>query len=115
MIAKLIAARSNLSMNRQIFFCSVGGYDTHGDQLAGQAGLLTELSQALNAFYSATVELGVAEFRDDIHRFRFRPHLSDERLRFRSRLGQSSICHGRRGERRTFVRNFPDARGQWSR
>src|SRR6266478_4837358 len=60
MIAKLIAARSNLSMNRQIFFCSVGGYDTHGDQLAGQAGLLTELSQALNAFYSATVELNVA-------------------------------------------------------
>ncbi len=60
MVAKLIAARSNLSMRRQIFFCSVGGYDTHGDQLAGQAGLLTELSQALNAFYSATVELGVA-------------------------------------------------------
>jgi uncharacterized protein (DUF1501 family) len=60
MIAKLIAARNNLSMNRQIFFCSVGGYDTHGDQLAGQANLLTELSQGLNAFYNATVELGVA-------------------------------------------------------
>lgn len=60
MIAKLIAARNNLSMKRQIFFCSVGGYDTHGDQLAGQANLFTELSQALNAFYAATVELGVA-------------------------------------------------------
>jgi uncharacterized protein (DUF1501 family) len=60
MIAKLIAARTNLSMNRQIFFCSVGGYDTHGDQLAGQANLFTELSQGLNAFYNATVELGVA-------------------------------------------------------
>jgi uncharacterized protein (DUF1501 family) len=61
MVAKLIAARTNLGMRRQIFFCSVGGYDTHGDQLAGQAGLLTELSQALNAFYSATNELGVAQ------------------------------------------------------
>ncbi|HEY0369906.1 MAG TPA: DUF1501 domain-containing protein [Chthoniobacterales bacterium] len=60
MVAKLIAARTNLGMQRQIFFCSVSGYDTHGDQLAGQAGLLTELSQALNAFYSATAELGVA-------------------------------------------------------
>jgi uncharacterized protein (DUF1501 family) len=60
MIAKLIAARTNLSMNRQIFFCSVGGYDTHGDQLAGQSNLFTELSQGLNAFYNATVELGVA-------------------------------------------------------
>jgi uncharacterized protein (DUF1501 family) len=60
MIAKLIAARNNLSMKRQIFFCSVGGYDTHGDQLAGQANLLTELSQGMNAFYNATAELGVA-------------------------------------------------------
>ena len=61
MVAKLIAARTNLGMRRQIFFCSVGGYDTHGDQLTGQANLLTELSQALNAFYSTTVELGVAQ------------------------------------------------------
>ncbi len=60
MIAKLIAARNTLGMKRQIFFCSVGGYDTHGDQLTGQANLFTELSQGLNAFYSATVELGVA-------------------------------------------------------
>ncbi|MEP7078506.1 MAG: DUF1501 domain-containing protein [Chthoniobacterales bacterium] len=61
MVARMIGGRSNLSMRRQIFFCSVDGYDTHGDQLSGQANLLTELSQALNAFYSATAELGVAQ------------------------------------------------------
>ena len=61
MVARLIAARSNLSMQRQIFFCAVGGYDTHGDQMAAQAGLLTELSSAMNAFYAATVELGVEQ------------------------------------------------------
>jgi len=61
MVSKLIAARGNLGMQRQVFFCAVGGYDTHGDQLAAQAGLLTELSGAMNAFYSATVELGVAQ------------------------------------------------------
>lgn len=61
MIAKLIAARTNLGMQRQIFFCSVGGYDTHGDQLTGQGNLFTELSQGLNAFYSATNEMGVAQ------------------------------------------------------
>lgn len=60
MIAKLIAARNNLGMRRQLFFCSVGGYDTHGDQLASHSNLLTELSQGLDAFYKATVELGVA-------------------------------------------------------
>jgi uncharacterized protein (DUF1501 family) len=61
MVAKLIAARSNLGMRRQIFFCSVDGYDTHGGQLTAHAGLLTELSQAMSAFYSATEELGVAQ------------------------------------------------------
>ncbi len=61
MVAKLIAARSTLKMNRQIFFCAVGGYDTHGDQLAGHSNLLVELSEALSAFSQATGELGVAD------------------------------------------------------
>jgi uncharacterized protein (DUF1501 family) len=61
MIAKMIAARDTLGMNRQIFFCSVGGYDTHGDQLTAHANLLTELNGALASFYQATVDLGVAD------------------------------------------------------
>jgi uncharacterized protein (DUF1501 family) len=61
MVAKLIAARTNLNMRRQIFFVAAQGYDTHGDQLASQANLLTELSQALNAFYNATAELGISQ------------------------------------------------------
>lgn len=61
MVSKLIAARSNLSMQRQVFFVAVGGYDTHGDQIASQASLLTELSGGMNAFYAATVELGVEQ------------------------------------------------------
>jgi uncharacterized protein (DUF1501 family) len=59
MVAKLIGARSFLGMQRQIFFCAVQGYDTHAGQLFAQSSLLIELSQALNAFYSATVEMGV--------------------------------------------------------
>ena len=58
---KRIAARATLGMQRQIFFCAVGGYDTHGDQLGAQAGLLAELSQGLSAFYNATLELGVEQ------------------------------------------------------
>ena len=60
MIAKMIAARTTLGMNRQIFFCAIGGYDTHGAQLATHASLLTELNGALASFYQATVDLGVA-------------------------------------------------------
>jgi uncharacterized protein (DUF1501 family) len=59
-VAQVIAARSALSINRQIFFCSLGGFDTHSDQLGTQANLLTQLSQAMSAFYKATGELGVA-------------------------------------------------------
>ncbi len=61
MIARLISARSGLSMKRQIFFCSVGGYDTHGEQVNSQASLLTQLDQAVKAFYDATVEMGIPD------------------------------------------------------
>jgi uncharacterized protein (DUF1501 family) len=60
MVARLISARDLLGMHRQIFFVSLGGFDTHSGQLTAQDTLLTELSQALSAFYAATVEMNVA-------------------------------------------------------
>lgn len=59
-VAQVIAAQSQLGVKRQIFFCSYGGFDTHGDQLPQHIQLLTEVSQSMSAFYQATVELGVA-------------------------------------------------------
>ena len=61
MIAQIIAVRETLGMRRQIYFCSVGGYDTHSNELTTQNNLLTELSQCMNAFYQATVELGISD------------------------------------------------------
>jgi uncharacterized protein (DUF1501 family) len=58
-VAKLIALRSALNLNRQIFFCSLGGFDLHNGQLAAHASLFTQLSAAMTAFYNATVALGV--------------------------------------------------------
>ena len=58
-VAQVIAARSALGISRQIFFCSIGGFDTHSDQLNSQVGLYTQLSPAMAAFYQATEELGV--------------------------------------------------------
>jgi uncharacterized protein (DUF1501 family) len=60
MVARLIGVRSSLSLKRQIFFVSIGGFDHHDALLADQPRLLSELSQALAAFHQATVELGVA-------------------------------------------------------
>jgi uncharacterized protein (DUF1501 family) len=62
MVARLIGARTQLGLKKQCFFCSIGGFDTHGEeQLDRQAQLLTEINDAVTAFYTATVELGVAE------------------------------------------------------
>ena len=51
---------AGINMKRQIFFCQIGGFDTHSQQINGQTNLLTQLSQAMNAFYLATVELGLS-------------------------------------------------------
>jgi uncharacterized protein (DUF1501 family) len=58
-VAQIIQARSALGLARQIFFVSIGGFDTHSGQLAAQLSLFKDLSQSMNAFYNATVEMGV--------------------------------------------------------
>ena len=60
-IARLIDVRDDLQMERQIFFVGTGGFDSHDDQLINQPGLLGGISDALTAFYDATVEIGVAD------------------------------------------------------
>lgn len=58
-IAQIIQVRAALGVSRQIFFASVGNFDTHSAQLTLQGALLASISPALNAFYQATQELGV--------------------------------------------------------
>jgi uncharacterized protein (DUF1501 family) len=58
-VAQVIQARSALGLKRQVFFCSLGGFDTHSNQIADQGNLFGQLSLAMKAFYDATVELGV--------------------------------------------------------
>jgi uncharacterized protein (DUF1501 family) len=75
-VAKLIKIRdaAGITMKRQIFFCSAGGYDTHtnetgtdptnpggqGNQSGGQGQLLAQLSQAMRAFYDEMVAQGLS-------------------------------------------------------
>ncbi len=59
-VARIIEARSVLGATRQIFFVALGGFDTHNNQIDRQGPLLAQVSGALAAFYSATVQLGVA-------------------------------------------------------
>jgi uncharacterized protein (DUF1501 family) len=58
-IAQIIQVRAALGVQRQIFFCGIGNFDTHSNQLALQAQLLSGISPAMAAFYNATVEMGI--------------------------------------------------------
>jgi uncharacterized protein (DUF1501 family) len=58
-VARSIAARTSLGMNRQVFFVSLGGFDTHDDQVNRQAVLLAQLNQALKYFDTTLQSMGV--------------------------------------------------------
>jgi uncharacterized protein (DUF1501 family) len=60
-VAQIIQVQSSLGMRRQIFFCSLGGFDTHTNEVNTHLTLYPQLSPALAAFYDATQELGMAQ------------------------------------------------------
>jgi uncharacterized protein (DUF1501 family) len=57
-VAQIMSIRGQLGIGRQVFFCQLGGFDTHGAQQPTQDPLLQQLSQAVAAFYTATQEVG---------------------------------------------------------
>ena len=60
-VAKVMSVRNFLGAKRQIFFIDFGGWDMHSNLVTGLNEKLLEVSQALTAFYNATVELGIAD------------------------------------------------------
>jgi uncharacterized protein (DUF1501 family) len=71
MIARLIAAHGPFSLNRQIFFCSIGGFDTHTAQvqlaptndttIGTHTNLLMDVSKCMYAFQRAMEQLGLSD------------------------------------------------------
>ena len=60
-VARLIKARAGTVVNRQIFFVTFGGFDTHSAELPGQTNLLGQFSQASRAFYEEMVVQGIGD------------------------------------------------------
>lgn len=60
-VARLIKKRTDLTVNRQIFYVQIGGFDTHTGQIAGQGNLHLQFSQAVRAFYNEMVTQGVSD------------------------------------------------------
>ncbi|MBI3367998.1 MAG: DUF1501 domain-containing protein, partial [Burkholderiales bacterium] len=61
LVARMIGSATLLSARRQVFFVSLGGFDTHDSVLSVHPGLLTKVGQALAAFDGAMQELGVGK------------------------------------------------------
>jgi uncharacterized protein (DUF1501 family) len=59
-VARLIKKRTDLAINRQIFYVQIGSFDTHNGQLAQHDTLLSQFSQAVRAFYDELVVQGVS-------------------------------------------------------
>lgn len=59
-VARLIAGRNTLANKRQVFFVSLGGFDTHDTLLLRHDALMAVLGPAMAKFYRATERLGVA-------------------------------------------------------
>ena len=60
-VAALIGARAQLGVTRQVFMVSLGGFDNHDGLIGTHDGLLGQVDSAIDAFYRATVELGVQD------------------------------------------------------
>jgi len=59
-VARLIKNRTDLSVNRQIFYVQIGGFDTHTGQINQQISLYGQFSQAMRSFYDEMVAQGVS-------------------------------------------------------
>ena len=111
---------SSLGLNRQLFFCSLGGFDTHNGQVTNanpvagnHANLSLQVSAAMKAFYDEKIAQGiqssVTTFTLSDFGRTFRPNGT---ARHRSRMGIAPVHDGRRRRRRRLLRNVPHARSQ---
>ncbi len=120
-IARLIKKRTELNVNRQIFFCQINGFDTHNLQLPNQSILLAQMSQAMRSFYDEMVVQGLGDKVTQFTLVGFWAHDESCRIgsrsRFGSRLVKLSFRRRRRHHGKRFLRSqhlkrhaFPDAR-----
>ncbi len=60
LVARLIASREQLGMQKQVFFVQMGGWDTHSDQLERQPDLFDGFNEAISTYQQAIDGLNLA-------------------------------------------------------
>lgn len=68
-VARMIAASSELGVRRQVFFVSLGGWDTHDFQNTTQPNLLAKVAHALSYFDGALSNVGGLDRRGQVTTF----------------------------------------------
>ncbi|WP_418320785.1 DUF1501 domain-containing protein [Piscinibacter sakaiensis] len=59
MVTQMIAAGQTLGMRRQVFMVSIGGFDTHANQMRDQPVLMARVAQSVNYFLSSLNTMGM--------------------------------------------------------
>lgn len=68
-VARIIAGRNTLGAKRQVFFVSIGGFDTHDAQRSLQADLLARVSHAISYFDTTLGSLMGSDMRNQVTLF----------------------------------------------
>lgn len=68
-VARVIAARGALGVRRQVFFVSLGGFDTHDNQRTRHADLMARLAHGMAYFDDISANLMGVNMRDKITLF----------------------------------------------
>ena len=110
-VAKVIEQSAAIGHQREIFFVSIGGFDTHTGEVAGHNSLYPQVSKAINAFYQATVGMGVANNVTTFTLSDFGTDDEAQRRWNRSRLGQPSFRRRRRRCREQDLWHLPEPDG----
>ena len=109
-VARVIGARNALGAKRQVFFVSMGGFDTHdgqNTQPGRPAGAALARARLLRHGDVEHRRRRHAQQRHPVHRVRLRPDDHEQRRRHRPRLGRAPLRRRRRGQRRRDLRSLP--------
>jgi uncharacterized protein (DUF1501 family) len=68
-VAKMIAANATLGLKRQVFFVSLGGWDTHDFQNTTQPNLLGKVAHAMSYFDGVLASIGGVNMRNNVTTF----------------------------------------------
>jgi uncharacterized protein (DUF1501 family) len=68
-VAKMVASSTSLGLKRQVFFVSLGGWDTHDFQNTAQPNLLAKVAHALAYFDTALSNIGGVDRRSSVTAF----------------------------------------------